>query len=370
MRRRSNAAGTLALLVASTAVLAGFAAAVLSGHGSPSPAHAIDRAEPTPFVASRPDAGPVVLETLATPASHLGSARESDATSEKSGFEASIRVLDAKTGLEVRTAWFQRSEFGAIGGRGALFDVQREGEPASLNIDGERATVLVSAPRYVAREVALDRAGVEVVRLERATSLVGTVRDGQSALVKGARVVLEYLGPTLDGASGDAEALPFDGPTLRRTDERGEYAFTGLAPGVYRATCSVGSATHTSRPTLVADDAWTRVDHWLAEATRLSVQVARPDGLPAARARLLVTRPGEGAPALTRYTDEEGRATLGPLDPGTYDVAVQSRDGETSPRSLTIHDDGQAFVDLHLQLARMEPARGGRSQTLQPRGQR
>ncbi|MEM9380417.1 MAG: carboxypeptidase-like regulatory domain-containing protein [Planctomycetota bacterium] len=366
MRRRSKTAGTFALLVASTAMLVAFAAAIWSGHGSPSPAHAIDRAEPALRVARAADAPLAALDALAAPADLDRRASAEDDRSEATGFEASIRVLDATTGLEVRTAWFQRS---AIGASEARFDAQREGENTTLRVEDASATVLVSAPRYVARSVTLERAGVEAVRLQRATSLIGTVRDAQSGLVSGARVSLEYLGTSLSGVGTDAESLPFDGPTLRRTDERGEYAFTGLAPGVYRATCSVDGATHASRPTLVTGGAWTRTDHWLTEATRLSVQVARPDGLPAARARLLVTRPGESGPSLTRYTDEDGRATLGPLDPGTYDVAVQSRDGETSPRSLTIHDDGQAFVDLHLQLARLEPARAGSSRTLQPWGQ-
>jgi uncharacterized membrane protein YvbJ len=60
---------------------------------------------------------------------------------------------------------------------------------------------------------------------------------------------------------------------------------------------------------------------------------------------------GAATTALTRYTDQDGRATLGPLEPGTYDVSVQSTDGVAEPRSFTIKDDDSSLVDLHLQLA-------------------
>ena len=278
------------------------------------------------------------------------------------GFHATLRVVDAQTGLTIPTAWFQRSEFGALDGRDKRHQAQRSGARVKLWVEGARATILVSAPQYTTRDVAIDRAGAHEVRLERATSLIGTVRDGQSALVPDARVTLEFLGADFDGLTEEAEPLAFKGATLCRTNADGQYAFTNLAPGVYRTVAVIDGAEHTSRPTQVHAGAWVMTDHWLDEATRLLVQVDQPDGLPAARSRLLLSEDGASTHVLTRYTDDDGRATLGPLDPGKYNVSVQSTDGVTDPQSFTIEDDGQAAFDLHIQLARPDASPDGRSQ--------
>ena len=340
-------------MVAAAAVFGTVALSAWSDRGGESTVHAVVRTDTARGASSL---RATTLESIGTRADFAEATSEMrtsafEAATADEGFLATLRVVDASTGLTIPTAWFQRSEFGALDRRAQRHDAAPGKESVRLWIDGTHATVLVAAPRYQTKDVALDRAGAHDVRLERATSLGGTVRDGQSAPVPAALITLEYLGSTLDGLSDDAEPLAIKGPTLRRTDADGRYAFTDLAPGVYRTVATIDGAVHTSRPRLVHAGEWVDTDHWLDEATRLVVQVDGPDGLPAARARLLVSRKNTTLQTLTRYTDRDGRATLGPLEPGIYDVTVQSTDGVAEPHSFTIEDDGSALVDLHIQLA-------------------
>lgn len=350
---RSNTAGTLALAIATAGVFGAVAVSAWSEPSNASAVHAVVRAD-LDVDAPQAIATGARLEAVESAETSVRDARSAalDALRTTEGFHATLRVVDDRTGLTIPTAWFQRSEFGALDRRAQRHDASPGRKPVRLHVTESRATVLVAAPRYATQDVLIDRPGEIEVRLTRATSIQGAVLDGRSAGVSSARVTLEFLGSTLDGVTEESEAIPIKGPTLRRTDADGRYVFSNVAPGVYRTVVEVEGAKHASRPRLVLAGEWLDVDHWLDESTRLAVQVDRPDGLPAARARLLVQRDGDAEPTLTRYTGEDGRATLGPLDPGSYRVSVQSVDGTAIPQSLSIQDDGRAVVDLHLQLAR------------------
>ena len=105
---------------------------------------------------------------------------------------------------------------------------------------------------------------------------------------------------------------------------------------------------------------------------RLAVLVLRSDGRSAEGSRvLLLPEPPDSKPVdplnaslpdspeklITRYTDEEGRATLGPLGIGRYLVFIQSDDGQVAPRRLQVDEPSRSILELEFRLTATEPSR-------------
>lgn len=240
---------------------------------------------------------------------------------------------------------------------------------------GSTREFLVSAPMYAPRHVSLGAPGAtdteKTITMERSTCIVGVVRDGSSAPLAAARVTLEYLSPAgaFDAQTSQPSGLPesYDGPTLRRTDDEGRYSFQRLPPGVYVTRVARDGTTHLSDPIFAEPGRWTSGDHWLDEHVRLAVTLTQASGEPAAASRVLLLNaqgpssdgtaattyglPEDANVIVSRYTDDDGRATLGPLKPGLYTVYVQSDEGTVRPYDVTIREGGRSILDLALRLS-------------------
>ena len=296
-----------------------------------------------------------------------------------------LRVKDSMTGQPVLKFWARRSAMMDM----AAIDPPRLSDPAtgSLLLPGalwlsdeasapaaSATEVLVSAPLYEPLNILLEGPGPRTiertVEVKRAAGIVGIVRDGSSAALPSARVNLEYLGTRASFSPDTAEAaqMPetYQGATLRRTDEAGRYAFGHLPPGVYRTRASRDGTVHLSDPIFVAAGRWSLGDHWLDEHVRLAVVITDPAGLAAQESRILLLAidpetaeplslntllPDDAEKLVTRYTDAEGRATLGPLSAGTYRVFVQSDDGQAPPQEFHVVEGSRSILELdfHLQ---------------------
>lgn len=311
-----------------------------------------------------------------------GEAQRSTAPTEAPGLgQGRLRVtaLDAITGQPVKRFWMKQDTMldAASAGKPLLSDPKNGSitlahtEWDSTAAMEERAFV-VSSPRHSPMNVSLRRprgsAEKTTLRLLRAASIVGTVRDGSSAALTGARVTLEYHGPAASFGGELGEPLPwpegYQGPTLRLTNDAGEYSFSHLPAGVYRTRVQQGSALHGSDPILVRAGEWSVGDHWLDEHVRLNVVVRKEDGTAAVDTRVLLVEAepplnsslGEDAAITTsRYTSADGRATLGPLTPGNYGVYVQSDDGFAAPLSLEVTETSRSVLQLSLRLKRDDP---------------
>jgi hypothetical protein len=287
-----------------------------------------------------------------------------------------VTALDAITGQPVKRFWMKQDAMldaasaskpllsDPMNGSIALAHTEWDSTPAVQ----ERAFV-VSSPRHSPMNVSLRRprgsAEKITLRLLRAASIVGTVRDGSSAALTGARVTLEYHGPAANFGGELGEPVPwpegYQGPTLRLTGDAGEYSFSHLPAGVYRTRVQQGSALHGSDPILVRAGEWSVGDHWLDEHVRLNVVVRKADGTAAVDTRVLLVEAepplnaslGEDVAITTsRYTSTEGRATLGPLTPGNYGVYVQSDDGFAAPLTLEVTETSHSLLQLSLRLER------------------
>ncbi len=235
----------------------------------------------------------------------------------------------------------------------------------------EKRSFLVSSPRHTPQSVELNRPRRDgeklTLRLLRAASIVGTVRDGSSAPLPSARVTLQYHGPAADftGELGEPVPLPdsYQGSTLRLTDAEGEYAFSQLPPGVYVTQVQQATALHASDPIFVRPGEWSLGDHWLDEHVRLTVTVTQADGTASANTRILLVQAepplneslDEGVEIMTaKYTDAEGRATVGPLSPGAYGVYIQSDDGVAAPMALEVAETSRSVLELFARLRQDE----------------
>lgn len=250
-------------------------------------------------------------------------------------FSSTVRAVDARTGVRVMRFWIRASGFGDLAS-----DVRRwRADPltgeVSIDLDSPPGPLSVLADRYITRDFTPDPGPRTTVRLERATSIVGVVRDADSAPVESARVDLVWYGE--DGDDGDEPRESPEGvATLRRTDENGEYAFTKLPPGRWATRVTFGGVERTSAPRSARYGEWTHVDHWIDEGRRIVVDVTRPDGSPSETSRVLVSKVDVEDPILARYSDSDGRVTLGPLEPDAYRLMVVSDHGAHDPIDVVV----------------------------------
>ena len=291
-----------------------------------------------------------------------------------------VRAVDAITGQPVGRFWLKPdgvtelaskggpllSKDGAITLPHTLWLPTEEGQPPLPSLP-----FLVSSPRHLPMSVELDqlRRADEERRLEllRAASIVGTVRDGSSAPLASARVTLKYYGSTSEFADASGEPIPlpdaYQGPTLRLTDAAGEYSFSQLPPGVYHTHVERAGTEHVSDPIFVKSGEWSLGDHWLDEYVRLTVTVLQADGTAAVDARILLVDAAAPLNAslddgieikASRYTDAQGRATLGPLSVGEYGVYFQSDDGAAAPMTLEVTEASRSILELVTHLNRTD----------------
>lgn len=302
-----------------------------------------------------------------------------EATIARSG-QLELKVVDAMTGEGVPKYWVKPSEVRDMASPSAplLADPAsgRATLPATLwNADAplSPADFLVSAPLFEPHTVSLEGPGAasrtRTIELPRASAIVGVVRDGASAPVPAARVTLEFLGsvPGLRPETSETMPLPdaYQGPTLRRTDGSGRYSFGRLPPGAYRTRVERDGTVHVSDPISVQAGRWSFGDHWLDEHVRLTVTVLDPAGVAAKDSRVLLVPASpdsdvsgslndllseESGKLVTRYTDAEGRATLGPLSEGHYHVSIQSDAGEAFAQMFQVEEASRSIVDLEFRL--------------------
>ncbi|QDV09813.1 hypothetical protein Poly30_53730 [Planctomycetes bacterium Poly30] len=336
---------------------------------------------------------PAALDALEVPdleaASPGAQTTRTDATEESIARSGSLTLtaVDSVTGAAILKFWVKRSGTEDMASPAApVLSDPASGEAvlpaASWDEDAalDSADFLVSAPLYEATLVTLEgpgaRAASRTLKLARSSSIVGVVRDGASAPLPAARVTLEFLGsvPGLRAETSEPVPLPdaYQGPTLRRSDDAGRYSFDQLPPGSYRTRVERDGTLHVSDPVAVHPGRWTFCDHWLDEHVRVTVHVLAPDGHPAEGSRVLLqpaessvsegpplTKPSDesGERLATRYTDEEGRATLGPIGAGRYLVFIQSDDGQATAQPLQVDDSGRSIVDLEFRLTESDAGR-------------
>lgn len=369
-----------AILVLGALILAGtFLLGTSPGADNAALPATVDRAEPDATGGLSTMAGPAgTPEDLMAREPERAKVQETAATHDGT---VRLRVVDALTGQAVLKYWARRSGMIDM----ASIQPPRLSDPATgklvlpgsvwLGADPDApAEFLVSAPLYEPLTTSLEGPGPRdlerTVKMTRAAGIVGVVRDGSSAPLPSARVNLEFLGASegFSTATGAPAPMPesYEGATLRRTDETGRYAFGHLPPGVYRTRASRDGTVHLSDPIFVAAGRWSLGDHWLDEHVRLAVVVTDPDGLAAEKSRILLLPidpetaeplalntllPDDAEKPVTRYTDTEGRATLGPLSAGTYRVFVQSDDGQAPPQEFHLVEGSRSILELdfHLQ---------------------
>lgn len=267
-----------------------------------------------------------------------------------------LTAVDGVTGEPVPRFRAQRSGAGEIGRGTEPFRTGPGETTLTVPITDPPGLFTVLAANYTPQEIQPDGPGFRRVELARATAIVGTVRDAASAAVPAARITLERR--MTDPETGAPTWGAPDGLSLNKTDKDGFYAFAGLPPGTYRTSALAGTVRHVSDGQSVTAGDWTTIDHWLSEDGTVSVELVRPDGSPSARSRIMLGS-GEaqnGEPILARYTDNNGRASLGPLESGTYELTVLSDHGTLSPITITLPLEGAAQDGLRLEL---QPLPGG-----------
>ena len=322
-----------------------------------------------------PESGPTELQP------DTGTTERATATpSEEDLGSGTLRVLavDAITGEPVRRYWMKRDSVADLTSQDRPLLSEPKTGTLTLSAeqwDGESSeavcSFLVSSPHHTPLSVMLDRprrdGQKQRIELQRAASIVGTVRDGSSAPLVSARVSLEYHGAALEftGELGDAKPFPdsYHGPTLRLTDAAGEYAFGQLPPGIYRTLVEQASARHGSDPITVRPGEWSLGDHWLDEHVRLTVTVCKEDGTVAPKTRLLLV---EATPPLApvlgekivltanQYSDTDGRSTFGPLAVGDYALYFQSDDGFAAPIACKVSETSRSLLELTVNLKSSE----------------
>ena len=299
------------------------------------------------------DIDPLVAHGVAA-TSTAGERGAGTSDDEQEALALTLRAVDARTGARVMRFWVRASGFGDLAS-----DIQRwRSDPETgeavlepvASPEGSPVPLAVLADRYIPQQFTPERGTRATVNLERATSIVGTVRDADSAPVESARVDLIWYGDEV-GPGTEPLEIPKGIATLRRTDERGEYAFTKLPPGRWATRVTVGGVERSSSPRFARYGEWTRIDHWIDEARRVVVDVVRPDGTPSADARVLISKEDAETPVLARYSDTDGRVILGPLEPSAYVVKVISDHGAHDPIDVVVPSEtpGSGSRTTHVQ---------------------
>ena len=294
-----------------------------------------------PMERSPSDVDPLVTQSAEVPPPK-GARAAGAADDEPESLALTLRAIDAQTGARVMRFWVRASGFGDLAS-----DVRRwRSDPATgeatveleASPHGPFIPLSVLADRYLTHDFTPESGSHAVARLERATSIVGTVRDADSAPVVSARVDLIWYGE--ESGPGAEPLEPPDGvATLRRSDENGEYAFTKLPPGRWATRVTVGGVERSSSPRFARYGEWTRIDHWIDEGRRIVADVIQPSGAPSPDSRVLISKEDAEPPLLARYSDSDGRVILGPLEPGAYVVTVVSDHGAHDPIDVVVPSD-------------------------------
>jgi len=189
------------------------------------------------------------------------------------------------------------------------------------------------------------RTGIDF-RLEAAGALVGTVKDPAGAPVAGAAIFLR-----------DGDGVLIERFSMVMTDPGGRFRCEGIGPGDYSAAARKdGEASPASGMVRVQAEQDTSVDLVLSTGTLLEVVVLDKTGAPI-RVTLSVTNSaGHEVAGMLSYQDlldgtflDGGAAqSVGPLPPDHYRVTVESRDGRTASRPVTLK--GRATRKLKLRL--------------------
>ena len=270
--------------------------------------------------------------------------------------EIVVRAVDAFSGEAVSRFWVRRDAFTE-----AAAEVERfRSDPATGQAHLQRSPfpmpLSIRAQGYEigqGMEPSSPDATVEIA-LDRATTIRGIVRDGTSAPLKAAQVFLEWYGDSPEALDPLSDPLSYHGVKLIRTDEGGRFAFANVPPGVYATRVEIGGAVHQSDRVRVETGIWVDVDHWLEEHSVVVANLTNPDGEPAARSLILLfpfDADEEDAPAARGYTDDEGRARIGPLTEGPYRVQVVSNEGTALERTVEITSSSPSEVDLVIVLS-------------------
>lgn len=200
--------------------------------------------------------------------------------------------------------------------------------------------------------VVLDEADVEglSLRMPSGARIAGAVREPDGGPILGALVVATRM-------HGDQPAaLRRGAPLQRRADERGDFMFEGLAPGVWRVEAgdeeraSVVSLVRLQDGEVVVLD-----DLVLGEGARLEGEVADAEGRPLDGVHVHARRfDGDGEDRVLR-TDAEGRFRARHLRPGAWllrvdaetvaggpwiEALVEAVEGETTQVRFTAGEDG------------------------------
>lgn len=145
-------------------------------------------------------------------------------------------------------------------------------------------------------------------------SIAGTVRDGSETP---ARATVHLVAADVTSTETDSSG------------ESGEYGFAGLAPGMYRCWAVSELGESAVREIEVSPGRTTiQVDHVLPEGAWLEVVVLDAEGAPMVDTNVVLL---SGAfTSGSESTNEEGRATFGPIAPGEWSVvALIDEDGRS-----------------------------------------
>ncbi|MEW6741915.1 MAG: carboxypeptidase-like regulatory domain-containing protein [Planctomycetota bacterium] len=230
---------------------------------------------------------------------------------------------------------------------------------------------LVSGP-YLIRARASDYLESEPVRIEvpvvpiagpqitlaliRGASVAGLVTD---ALGEPAAGIPVFLVRKFEESDSAAAAGQSNGPATRRarragfrfatTDDSGRYSFPRLDAGDYElGVGQIASPVVGPVEVEVEDGRETRENLRLPSLASLLVTVRDAEGKPAARAmirgRLLQARDV----SITASTDNEGRAQVDNLLPGTYAFSAFSRGGRSDEAEVVVTQAARLSLDLAL----------------------
>ena len=172
-----------------------------------------------------------------------------------------------------------------------------------------------------------------------ARTIAGTVRDPSGKPIAGAEV--HVLGALTQAVlAEEPDVFYHSNDLIARTGADGRYALTGLEERVCEITCRAPGFAHQTYTAPAAGSRFT-ADFTLEVARALRGTVARPDGRPAAGARVWVRRQRRSMledPAWETIAGDDGRFELLGVEPGRR--CVFARDADDAGRWAT------AIVDL------------------------
>lgn len=170
-------------------------------------------------------------------------------------------------------------------------------------------------------QLVLDEADVEglTLRMPSGARIAGAVRDEIGRALLGARVVVTRM----HGA--EPTDLQAGRPLEDRADERGDFMFEGLAPGLWRVEASDAERAADVRVVRVRDGEVLVIDDLvLGAGAQLEGLVEDADGRPLDGVHVLARRyDGDGA-SLTLRTDADGRFRARHVRPGAWLVTVDA----------------------------------------------